>query len=92
MFSKNQLGTKEIKNLYTNGNLSSFKTSISKYDYLDYDFTLSKVENNDKYCFGAVVTNVKGHEDYKFVAVAYAEINGKVYFSNQIIKSYNDCK
>lgn len=92
VFSKNQLGSKEVKQLYTSGNLSSFKSSISKYDYLDFDFTSSKVESNDKTYFTAVITNAKGHEDYKFVAVAYAEINGKVYFTSQITKSYNDCK
>ena len=57
-----------------------------------FDFTSSKVEQNDKYVFGAVITNVKGHEDYKFVAVAYAEIDGKLYFTSQTVKSYNDCK
>ena len=92
VFSKNQLGTKEVKQLYTSGNLSSFKSSISKYDYLDFDFTQSKVEDNSKCYFTAVVSNVKGHEDYKFVAVAYAEIDGKLYFTSQISKSYNDVK
>ena len=92
VFSKNQLGSKEVKQLYTSGDLSSFKSSISKYDYLDFDFTSSKVESNDKTYFTAVITNAKGHEDYKFVAVAYAEIDGKLYFTSQISKSYNDCK
>ena len=86
------MGNKGVKDLYSSGNLSSFKSSISKYDYLDFDFTSSKVEQNNKYVFGAVISNVKGHEEYKFVVVSYAEIDGKLYFTSQIIKSYNDCK
>lgn len=90
VFSKNQLGNKSISELYTSGNLTSFKNSISKYDYLDFDFT-SDIEDAN-YVIGASINNVKGHENYKFVAVSYLEISGTVYFTNQIVKSYSDCK
>ena len=34
----------EISKLYTSGNLSSFKNSISKYDYLDFDLCISRID------------------------------------------------
>ena len=92
VFSKNQLGNKKIEDLYQDGDYLDFVIDNGKYDYLDFDFTSSRVESNGKYVFGAVINNIKGHEDYKFVAVLYAEIGDELYFSSQVISSYNDCK
>ncbi|MBE6142819.1 MAG: hypothetical protein E7177_02375 [Erysipelotrichaceae bacterium] len=92
VFSKNQLGNKNIEDLYQDGDYLDFVIDNGKYDYLDFDFTSSRVESNGKYVFGAVINNIKGHEDYKFVAVLYAEIGDELYFSSQVISSYNDCK
>ena len=92
VFSKNQLGNKKIEDLYQDGDYLNFVIDNGKYDYLDFDFTSSRVESNGKYVFGAVISNIKGHEDYKFVAVLYAEIGDELYFSSQVISSYNDCK
>lgn len=91
VFSKNQLGNKKIEDLYQDGDYLDFVIDNGKYDYLDFDFTSSRVESNGKYVFGAVISNIKGHEDYKFVAVLYAEIGDELYFSSQVISSYNDC-
>ena len=92
VFSKNQLGNKNIEDLYQDGDYLDFVIDNGKYDYLDFDFTSSRVESDGKYVFGAVINNIKGHEDYKFVAVLYAEIGDELYFSSQVISSYNDCK
>lgn len=92
VFSKNQLGSSNISDLYTEGNLSSFKSSISKYTILDFDFTNDKIESNGKYLYGCAITNVSGHEDYQFVAVSYIEISGKLYFTTEITASVNSCK
>ena len=92
VFSKNQLGNKTIKDLYTGGDYQDFIIDNGKYDYLDFDFSHVTVNSYGAYVFTASINNVKGHEDYEFVAVVYAEIGDELYFSNQIITSYNDAK
>ena len=86
------MGNKTIKDLYTGGDYLDFIMDNGKYDYLDFDFSHVTVNSYGAYVFTASINNVKGHEDYEFVAVVYAEIGDELYFSNQIITSYNDAK
>ncbi len=54
------------------------------------DMAGSLNSNGLYYQYAAVINNVLGHEDYSFTAIAYIEVNGNLYFSNQVVGSFNN--
>lgn len=92
------LGEDTIEEWYEGGTYVEFLELIDGlFQYKSYDFTNQKAivdengvptENGNYYQFSVVVNDIIGHEKTNLRAVIYQEINGVVYFSQEVETSY----
>lgn len=99
IMSSEELEPDSIADCYSGGSASEFIQLIQEtgFQNLCYDFKdtsvlvdeTGKVTPNGEYIqFGLVVSDVLGHELFHFKAVIYVEIDGVVYFTNEVNTSF----